>query len=159
MLRAMDRIGMARPLPRPSRRAGASARSVSRVVRIPSSFWSVDIPALLQQLGTTPDGLSTAEARARLETFGANRIAPPERTGDLRLLLSQFESPILLLLLSAAALSFFLRDPTDAAIILTIIGASGLLGFWQERGAAHAVERLLATVEVHATVLRDGRAV
>lgn len=129
------------------------------MVRIPSSFWSVDIPALLQQLGTTPDGLSTAEARARLETFGANRIAPPERTGDLRLLLSQFESPILLLLLSAAALSFFLRDPTDAAIILTIIGASGLLGFWQERGAAHAVERLLATVEVHATVLRDGRAV
>src|SRR5690606_41260124 len=56
-------------------------------------FGSADIPALLQQLGTTPDGLSTAEARARLETFGANRIAPPERTGDLRLLLSQFESP------------------------------------------------------------------
>ena len=129
------------------------------MVRIPSSFWSVEVPALLQQLGTTPDGLSTAEARARLETFGANRLAPPKRTSDLRLLLSQFESPILLLLLAAAVLSFFLRDPPDAFIILTILGASGLLGFWQERGAAHAVERLLEIVEVRATALRDGRAV
>ena len=129
------------------------------MVRIPSSFWSVDIPTLLRQLETTPDGLSTTEARARLATFGANRLAPPRRTSDLRLLLSQFESPILLLLLAAAVLSFFLRDPPDAFIILTILGASGLLGFWQERGAAHAVERLLRMVEVRATVLRDGRTV
>jgi len=35
------------------------------MVRIPSSFWSVDIPALLRELGTTPDGLGTAEARDR----------------------------------------------------------------------------------------------
>ena len=129
------------------------------MVRIPSSYWSVDIPALLQELGTTPQGLSTEEARARLATFGANRLAPRKRTSDLRLLLSQFESPILLLLLSAAVLSFFLHDPTDAFIILTIIGASGLLGFWQERGATRAVERLLQILETRATVLRDGQAV
>ena len=61
------------------------------------------------------------------------------------------------MLLAAALLSFALHDPTDAIIILGIVLVSGLLGFWQERGAATAIERLLATVEVKAKVLRDGR--
>jgi Mg2+-importing ATPase len=63
-----------------------------------------------------------------------------------------------LLLLGATAISLFLRDTTDAAIILAIVVASGLLGFWQERGAAGAVEKLLSLVEVKAQVLRGGTA-
>jgi P-type Mg2+ transporter len=51
----------------------------------------------------------------------------------------------------------FLKDRTDAIIILTIVLASGLLGFWQERGASDAVEKLLALVQVKATVLRSGQ--
>jgi Mg2+-importing ATPase len=58
--------------------------------------------------------------------------------------------------LFATALSFFLGDPVDAAIILAIVLISGLLGFWQERGAANAVEKLLAIVQIKAAVLRDG---
>jgi Mg2+-importing ATPase len=60
------------------------------------------------------------------------------------------------LLIAAAVISILLHDSTDAAIILTIVLASGLLGFWQERGAAGAVEKLLSLVEVKAKVLRDG---
>jgi len=73
------------------------------------------------------------------------------------LVLRQFSSPIILILIGAAALSFLLGQPTDGSIILGIVLVSGLLGFWQERGAATAVERLLQTVELKATVLRDGR--
>jgi Mg2+-importing ATPase len=75
----------------------------------------------------------------------------------MALFLAQFKSPVVLLLLFAATLSFFLRDHADALVILTIVLASALLSFFQERGAAHAVERLLALVQTTATVLRDGR--
>lgn len=51
------------------------------------------------------------------------------------LLLSQFKSPIILILIFAALLSLFLRDAVDTVIILAIVFISGLLGFWQERGA------------------------
>jgi len=71
-------------------------------------------------------------------------------------LLGQFKSPLILILLFAAGLSFFLHDSADALIILAIVLASGVLGFWQERGAAHAVDALLTVVQTKATVLRDG---
>jgi Mg2+-importing ATPase len=74
----------------------------------------------------------------------------------IRLLLSQFRNPIVVLLILAAGLSLFLGDVVDATIILIIVLASGLLGFWQEKGAADAVEELLAVVRVHTTVVRSG---
>jgi Mg2+-importing ATPase len=70
-------------------------------------------------------------------------------------LLAQFKSPIIIILLFAAVLSFFLHDPADALIILAIVLVSGVLSFWQEHGAADAVEKLLALVQIKATVLRD----
>ena len=85
-------------------------------------------------------------------------MAAKGRTSVLGLFLGQFTSPIVLLLIAAAVISVFLHDATDATIILTIVLASGLLGFWQERGAAGAVAKLLSLVEVKAKVLRDGAA-
>ena len=72
------------------------------------------------------------------------------------LLLRQFTSPIILILIGAAVLSTFLQDVTDAAIILSIVIASGLLGFWQEHRAATAVAALCAVVETKVRVLRAG---
>jgi len=123
---------------------------------VPKAFWGVPISELLQQLGTTPQGLTTEDAGERLKKFGANRLKPQKRLRTLSILVAQFKSPIILILLFAAGLSFFLRDPTDAFIILAIVLVSGLLGFWQEQGAANAVEKLLAIVQIKAVVLRDG---
>ena len=67
----------------------------------------------------------------------------------------QFKSSIILLLLFATGLSFFLHDRVDAIIILTIVLISGILGFWQEKGAADAVQKLLALVQIKVTVLRS----
>ena len=124
----------------------------------PPAFWSIPTGDLLQQLETTSQGLGEDEAKARLRLYGANLLKPRKRTDALNLLLSQFKSPIILILLLAAALSIFLAGYTDAIIIMAIVVISGILGFWQERGAARAVEELLAMVQVKGMVQRQGKA-
>ncbi len=119
-------------------------------------FWSLPASELLEQLQTNPQGLTNSEAQQRFTQHGANRLQPPTRSDTLSLLVAQFKSPLVLILIFAAGLSFFLSDPTDAVIILAIVLVSGFLGFWQERGAADAVQRLLAIVQIKAMVLRDG---
>ncbi len=123
----------------------------------PSAYWSVSATEMLQQLGATGEGLAGEEARQRLVRYGSNLLTPQARSNALTLLLGQFKSPIVLLLLFATGLSFFLHDPVNAFIILAIVLASGLLGFWQEHSATRAVEKLLAMVQVKATALRDGK--
>lgn len=123
----------------------------------PSAFWSISAVEMLKQLGATREGLAGVEARQRLARYGSNLLKPQARSNALTLLLGQFKSPIVLLLLFATGLSFFLHDPVNAFIILAIVLASGLLGFWQEHSATRAVEKLLAMVQVKATALRDGK--
>lgn len=72
------------------------------------------------------------------------------------LLLRQFRSPIILILLAAAGLSFVLGEIVDASIVISIVLVSGILGFYQERGAVRAIEALATSVRVHADVMRDG---
>ena len=122
-----------------------------------SNFWNVPVPEMIQRLQTTAEGLSSSESNERLKKYGANLLKPKKSSDALPILLSQFKSPIILILLFAAGLSFFLGDTTDTVIIVTIILISSLLGFWQEKGAADAFEKLLSAVEVKATVLRDGK--
>jgi Mg2+-importing ATPase len=120
------------------------------------AFWSIPAAELLQQLQTNPQGLTNDEARQRFIRYGANLLKPKKRSNTLTLLLSQFKSPLILILIFAVGLSFFLHDPVNAGIILTIVLVSGLLGFWQERGAANAIEKLIAIVQIKAEVFRDG---
>jgi Mg2+-importing ATPase len=122
----------------------------------PPAFWSISVAEMLQQLETVREGLTSVQARQRLVRYGPNRLKPQKRSDVWTLLLAQFKSPLILILFFATGLSFFLRDPVNACIILTIVVVSGLLGFWQERGASNAVERLLAIVQIKAAVLRDG---
>ena len=124
--------------------------------QLPSAFWCVSATEILQRLETAKQGLSSEEARQRLARYGSNLLEPQKRSDVLALLLAQFKSPLILLLLFATGLSFFLHDPVNALIILTIVLVSGLLGFWQEHSATNAVEQLLAMVQIKATVLRDG---
>ena len=101
-------------------------------------------------------GLTSLEASRRLAMFGENRIANERRAGALTLLIAQFKSPIILILIGAAIVSVFLQDRTDASLILAIVLASGVLGFWQEYSATDAVAKLRALVETKVRVLRDG---
>jgi len=105
--------------------------------------------------------LTQNEAEKRLTKYGSNLLKPKKRSDTLTLLLTQFKSPLILILIFAGALSLYFDIssgvlPTNSIIIVTIILVSSLLGFWQERGAANAVEKLLAIVQTKATVFRDG---
>jgi len=119
-------------------------------------FWSLSLSEIFQQLQSSHQGLTTDEAKQRLLNYGENILKPKEKSGMLILLASQFKSPIILILIFAAVLSFFLRNPVDATIILVIVLTSGFLGFWQEKGAKDAVEKLIAVIQLKATVIRDG---
>jgi Mg2+-importing ATPase len=120
------------------------------------SFWNLPAEQVLHQLKSSPQGLGSLEAQQRLIQYGANSLKQKRQSHTLLLLLNQFKSPIILILMAAAILSSFLGDAIDAVIILAIVLVSGLLGFWQERGAADAIQKLLALVEVKARILRDG---
>ena len=120
-----------------------------------SAFWSLADEELLRMLNATEAGLDEKEAQKRLKRYGANLLKPSKKLHSLSLLLSQFKSPIILLLIFAACLSFYLHQVTGASIILIIISISGLLGFWQERRAADAVDGLLSIIQIKASILRD----
>ena len=119
-------------------------------------FWSTKAADQFKSLGTSETGLSAQEAARRLEQYGPNSLRPKKRTNTLTLFLSQFKSPITIILLIAVIISVALGEPVDAIIITAIILLSGILGFWQEHGAAGAIEKLLAIVQVTVPVLRGG---
>jgi Mg2+-importing ATPase len=120
------------------------------------SFWSLDSKDVLQLLSCSDNGLSASTAEERLNTYGPNSLKGTSHSSAVLLFLSQFKSPITLLLIAAALLSIGLGDLTDALIILIIILISSFLGFWQEKGAAHAVEELLKMVQIRCRLVRDG---
>ncbi|MCK9394304.1 MAG: magnesium-translocating P-type ATPase [Methylobacter sp.] len=121
-----------------------------------NAFWSIPAEQQLKQLAATLQGLSNEEAGLRIKRYGANRLNNKKQTGNLRLFFAQFKNSIILILLFATGLSFYLHDRLDAAIILTIVLVSGLLGFWQEKGAASAIEELLKIVQIKVSVIRGG---
>ncbi len=119
------------------------------------AFWSIPATEVLERLQTTAQGLSTEEAQRRLDTYGFNLLRPKRKSNVPTLLLAQFKSPIIIILLFAVGLSFFLHETANATIIVAIVLVSGLLGFWQEHRATSAVQKLVALVQVRVTILRD----
>ena len=123
---------------------------------MPEPFWAAPIETLLGALATRPDGLTQSDADRKLLRFGPNRSSDTRKITPLGLLLNQFRSPLVLLLLFAMTLSLFLGETTDGLIVLAIVFGSALLGFLQEYRASNAVAKLLAVIQTRVRVLRDG---
>ena len=119
-------------------------------------YWSQDAAALSVALGSGPGGLSSEEAATKLQLVGPNSVEDASRMSALRLLLRQFESPLVLILIFAAAISLALQQWVDSAIILAIVLGSTLLGFFQEYRASTAVEQLKRRLALTCRVIRDG---
>jgi Mg2+-importing ATPase len=120
------------------------------------TFWSLSAKEVYTSLQSSEDGLSDKEASIRLKIYGSNTLKSSFKVRGMVLFLLQFKSPLTVLLIIAAGLSLGLGDSTDAIIIFVIILVSSVLGFWQEKGAADAVARLLKMVQVKCKVLRNG---
>jgi Mg2+-importing ATPase len=121
------------------------------------TFWQFSKDAAFKMLDTSIDGLDDNEAEKRLREHGSNTIKADSKYSGILLFLSQFKSPVTIMLIVAALLSASLGDVMDTVIILTIVLISSCLGFWQERGAANAVKELLKMVQLHCDVLRGGK--
>src|SRR5690242_19762529 len=99
--------------------SGAEPRTTERAdSALPDDFWSTPENAVLDGVQAGPGGLTSQEAAARRIRFGPNVLAHEARAGRLGLLVGQFSSPLSLLLIVSAVLSFFLAETTDAVIIL-----------------------------------------
>ena len=119
-------------------------------------YWSQDPSTLAEALESGPRGLSSDRAAAQLALVGPNSVADAPRLGALHLLLRQFESPLVVILAFAAAISLVLHQWVDAAIILAIVLGSSLLSFFQEYRASTAVEELKKRLALTCRVVRDG---
>jgi Mg2+-importing ATPase len=119
----------------------------------PAPYWAAPLEHVLGDAATSRAGLTSAEAARRTLPETAGR----HTRHWVRVLVGQFSSPIILILLAATVISMLVGDLVDGTIITAIIVASGLLGFFQEFRAGRDIAALLARVQVESTVLRDGR--
>lgn len=120
-------------------------------------FWSYDVNDILNTLNTTADGLSNKGAEDRIDKFGENIFEEKKSTSKFMIFINQFKNPITMILIFAAILSIFLKDYSDGIIILIIIMISAFLSYRHESKASDAVKKLLSSVSVTSSVLRDGK--
>ncbi|WP_336980822.1 magnesium-translocating P-type ATPase [Altererythrobacter fulvus] len=116
------------------------------------TWWADDVAVLAARLGSGQGGLPPEEALRRAE----HRALPGPRHPALRLFVSQFTTPLGLILIVGALLSLVLREWVDAVIILVIVAGSGVLGFTQEYGASRAIAELQSRLVRQVRVVRGG---
>jgi P-type Mg2+ transporter len=133
------------------------ALSAERERGAPTASWrslqlkaaaTMDCDAVLAELGSTPEGLSTDEAGRRLADVGANALRS-HGARPLDVLARQFKNPLLILLIGTALVSAFVGETTNAVIILSIVGLSVGLGFVNEYRSERAVEELHSQLPAH----------
>ncbi len=110
----------------------------------------------LASLGSSPSGLSAAEAQKRLAGYGPNVLPEKKGAGPLKIFLSQFGSPLNWILLGAALLSLFMGEVSDAAVIAFIVMINAVIGFYQEYKAEQSVRALKRMMVSSARVVREG---
>jgi P-type Mg2+ transporter len=120
-------------------------------------YWSIPNDSLLDTLNATSQGLSSTDAHDRLEKDGTNALDQRGKATSLSIFSSQFKSPIILIFLATAFISFVLKAREDAIIIISIVLISAFLGYWQEKGASKAMEKLTLLIKLKSSLLRDGK--
>src|SRR4030095_6341676 len=123
----------------------------------PVAYWSLAPEQLLSALHASRNGLQPADAEQRLQQYGLNTIRAQQQATALRLLLSQFKSPLVLILIFAAIVSGIVGEWVDASIVLAIVLGSTILGFVQEYTASKAIEQLSSQVTIKSSLLRGGQ--
>ena len=109
-----------------------------------------------KRLASSPDGLTEAEAGKRLAQYGPNEIVE-KKTNEILKFLSYFWGPIPWMIEIAVILSAAASHWPDFGIILVLLLANALVGFWEEHEAGNAIAALKATLAIKARVKRDGK--
>ncbi|HEY1221194.1 MAG TPA: cation-transporting P-type ATPase, partial [Bryobacteraceae bacterium] len=117
---------------------------------------SLPLAEVEKKLGSSPNGLTQAEAQKRLTQYGPNEIEE-KKTNELLKFLSYFWGPIPWMIEAAVILSAVARHWPDFGIILLLLLANAVVGFWEEHQAGNAIAALKATLAIKARVKRDGK--
>jgi Ca2+-transporting ATPase len=122
------------------------------------SPWALETENVLKSHGVQRDrGLDPATVQDRLRTFGSNKLKEIEKVSSLRRFANQFLNPIVVTLLAATLISFFLGEYVDALAIFVIILVNAFVGYLQESKAEAAVDELSRLSAPRAKVLRSGQ--
>jgi H+-transporting ATPase len=117
---------------------------------------SLPLPEVEGKLGSSPDGLSQAEAQKRLAQYGPNELEE-KKTNPFLKLLTYFWGPIPWMIEGAVILSGVVRHWSDLFIILLLLVSNAVVGFWEEHQAGNAIAALKAKLAIKARVKRDGK--
>src|SRR5271155_5712141 len=117
---------------------------------------SAPLKELETKLGSSPEGISQAEAQKRLAKYGPNEIEE-KKTNELLKFLGYFWGPIPWMIEVAVVLSGLVRHWPDFFIILLLLVTNATVGFWEGRQAGNAIDALKARLAIKARVIRDGK--
>lgn len=125
-------------------------------------FYCEDAAAVLAEVQSTAEGLTAAEAEARLAKNGKNKLAEGKKEPLIKRFLAQLADPMIIILLAAAAISGVLsvvqgESFADVIIILAVVIINAVLGVYQESKAEAAIEALQQMSAATSKVLRDGK--
>ncbi|MGB7720291.1 MAG: plasma-membrane proton-efflux P-type ATPase [Bryobacteraceae bacterium] len=138
-----------KPEAKPGTKPGSKPESKDDLKTLP-------MPEVEKKLGSSPDGLSQAEAQKRLTQYGPNEIAE-KKTNPFLKFLTYFWGPIPWMIEVAVILSGVVRHWPDFFIILLLLVSNAVVGFWEERQAGNAIAALKAKLAIKAQVKRDGK--
>jgi len=121
------------------------------------TYYQDKIELLFTFFESTDNGLTGSKAEERLLAIGSNELETKTAINPLMIFISQFKSFIIYILLFAVVFSVVIGEYTDSAIILIILLANAVIGFYQELSAYKSLEALKRISTVQTTVMRDGR--
>lgn len=117
----------------------------------------LDIPRICKDLGTSRDGLESAEASSRLKQYGPNQLEETHKEGWFIRYLRQFKDLMILLLCASAVISLYLGDQRTSIVLFALVMFNTIIGFTQEYKAERIMESLVRLVVPEAKVVRDGK--
>ncbi len=120
------------------------------------NWYQLGIKEIFQKLGSSENGLSESEAQQRLAQYGPNKLAEEEKVSRLAILLHQFTSPLIYILLVAGVVTLFLQEYIDSGVIFAVVILNAVIGYMQEYKAEESVRALKKMVVSKAKVLREG---
>ena len=121
--------------------------------------YQTEFPTLLKELQTSENWLSEKEAKQRIGLYWPNAIQSKDKNSALKILLGQFTSPLVIILVIAAVISWLIGESVDAIIICGVVILNALLGFFQEYKADKAIQSLKKMAGLKSKVLRNGEEV
>jgi len=129
---------------------------MKKLVPPAENFWSLPVEKTLEELKSSEKGLTPEQIEIRLQKYGPNEVVQKRKKHSWQIFFSQFKNSLVLILIAAAAVSFFLGEGLEGTVILGIMFLNSLLGFFQEYRTEKVLQELRKYLTLKARVIRNG---